>query len=64
MWRRFLYAFLVSLEGKNSIVFENRDFPIKRLSNSFACTFWNWSTEFIDVDSLPLFNFFFVLVGL
>lgn len=60
MWKVALYTFFGQFwKERDIIVFENEDFSIQRLKNYFVCRLWNW---YKVVDSLPLFNFFFLLL--
>ena len=42
----------------NRIAFENEEFLIQRMKNSFVCSYWSWTKLFIDERPLSLINFF------
>ena len=48
---------------RNKIAFENEEFSIQMMKNSFVCNFWPWTKSFIDEGHLSLINFFDLLVS-
>ena len=45
----------------NRIAFENEEFSIQRMKNSFVYSYWSWTKLFIDEGPLSLINFFYWL---
>ena len=43
---------------RNRIAFDDEEFSVHRLKNSFVCSFWSWTKLYIDVGPIPLINFF------
>ena len=43
---------------RNRIDFENEEFSIHRMKNSFVCNFWFWTKSIVDEGPLPLISFF------
>ena len=56
-----LCLFWTVWKEKNRIAFDNEEFSVHRLKNSFVCSFWSWTKLYIDVGPLPLINFFYWL---
>lgn len=49
--------FLDSVKGKEHASFDNAEFSIQRMKNSFVCKLRSWSKVSVDVDPLSLFSF-------
>ena len=43
---------------RNRIAFDNEDFSVHRLKNSFVCNLWVWTKSIVDEGPLPLLSFF------
>ena len=43
---------------RNRIAFDNEDFSIHRLKNSFVCNLWLWTKSVVNEGPLPLLSFF------
>ena len=42
---------------RNKITFDNEDFLVHRLKNSFVCNLWVWTKSIVNVDPLTLPSF-------
>ena len=43
---------------RNRIAFDNEDFSVHRLKNSFVCNLWLWTKSIVNEGPLPLLSFF------
>ncbi|KAL6331818.1 hypothetical protein AAG906_020162 [Vitis piasezkii] len=43
---------------RNRIAFDNEDFSVHRLKNSFVCNLWVWTKSIVNEGPLPLLSFF------
>ena len=59
VWKlTLLCLFWAVWKERNRIAFNNEEFSVHRLKNSFVCSFWSWTKLYIDVGPLPLIDFF------
>ena len=53
-----LCLFWLVWKEMNIIAFQNAEFSVQRMKNSFVCNFWSWTRLIIDKGPLPLIGFF------
>ena len=53
-----LCLFWLVWKEMNIIAFQNAEFSVQRMKNSFVCNFWSWTRSIIDEGPLPLIGFF------
>ena len=56
-----LCIFWAVWKKRNRIAFDNEEFSIHRLKNSFICNLWLWTKLIVNDGPLPLLNFFYWL---
>ena len=53
-----LCLFWAVWKERNRIAFDNEEFSIHRLKNSFVCYLWSWTKSVVNEGPLPLLSFF------
>ena len=53
-----LCIFWTVWKERNFLAFDNADFLVQRMKNSFVCNLWSWSKVSIDVGPFSLLSFF------
>ena len=53
-----LCLFWAVWKERNRIAFDNEDFSIHRLKNSFVCNLWSWTKLVVNEGPLSLLSFF------
>ena len=43
---------------RDRIAFNNEDFSVHKLKNSFVCNLWLWTKSIVNEGPLPLLSFF------
>lgn len=56
-----LCIFWMVQKERNRLAFDNEEFSIQRLKNSFVCTLQSWKNMYITDGPLPLITFFYWL---